>query len=181
MRVSDADRDQAVELLQTAFAEGRLTHAELDQRIGEALVAKNRADLAQVLRGLPVSRPGVTAAAWQQPLPDRTVPNGAERMWALMAHWSGVFSLFVIPALIALTKGTSSRFVRDQAFESVNFQLTFLGASIVLGMAAGMTFGLLGVLFPVVVVGWMALVCIGGLSAGVGNRWRYPWNVRLLR
>jgi uncharacterized Tic20 family protein len=175
MRVSDADRDQAVALLQTAFAEGRLTHAELDQRIGEALTAKSGDDITRALRGLPVPRPDGTTT------PERAVPNGAERMWALVAHWSGYFSLFVIPALIALTKGSTSRFVRDQAMEAANFQLTFLGTTIVLGMATGVTFGLLGVLFPVVVVGWMALVCLGGLSAGVGNRWRYPWNVRLFR
>lgn len=173
MRVCDADRDQGVALLQTAFAEGRLTHAELDQRIGEALTARSGDDLARALRGLPVAKAHATA--------ERTMPNGADRMWALVAHWSGYFSLFVIPALIAFTKGTSSRFVRDQAMESVNFQLTFLGATVALGMAAGLTFGLLGVLFPVVVVGWMVLVCLGGLSAVAGNRWRYPWNVRLFR
>jgi hypothetical protein len=39
-RASDADRDTAVDILSAAAADGRLTLAELDERVGEALSAR---------------------------------------------------------------------------------------------------------------------------------------------
>jgi hypothetical protein len=58
VRASDTERDQAAEILRVAYAEGRLTRAELDERIGAAYVAKTRADL----RGLTSDLPGAISA-----------------------------------------------------------------------------------------------------------------------
>jgi len=43
VRASDAERDQAAEILRVAYAEGRLTRAELDERSGAAYAARTRA------------------------------------------------------------------------------------------------------------------------------------------
>ncbi|GAB3425150.1 DUF1707 and DUF4870 domain-containing protein [Flindersiella endophytica] len=180
LRVGHAERDQTVELLQNAFAEGRLNHEELDRRIEDALSARNRADLAEVLRGLPVSHPYQAAVAPMAPRPPHAMPNGEDRLLSLVAHWSGLFTLFVGPAIIAYTAGKNSRFVREQALEATNFQLTFLGAIIALGIVTGVTLGVAGVLFPLLVGAWFILMGIGGLSAAAGNRWRYPKSLRLL-
>jgi DNA-binding PadR family transcriptional regulator len=51
--VSDADRDLAVTRLREHFAVGRLTHAELDERLTAALTAQTPDDL----RGLPADLP----------------------------------------------------------------------------------------------------------------------------
>jgi Domain of unknown function (DUF1707) len=64
VRASDAERDQATEILRVAYAEGRLTRAELDQRTGAAYAAKTRADLSGLTSGA-VSGPG-QAAAWRR-------------------------------------------------------------------------------------------------------------------
>jgi uncharacterized membrane protein len=40
VRASDAERDQAVEILRTGYAEGRLSRAELDERLTAAYAAK---------------------------------------------------------------------------------------------------------------------------------------------
>src|SRR6478609_1347896 len=53
VRASDAERDQAAELLRAAFAEGRLTRAELDERLAVAYAAKTRADLGGLTGDLP--------------------------------------------------------------------------------------------------------------------------------
>jgi len=53
VRASDAERDQAAELLRAAFAEGRLTPAELDERLAVAYAAKTRADLSDLTGDLP--------------------------------------------------------------------------------------------------------------------------------
>lgn len=50
---SDADRDRAVQRLEDAFSEGRLTSAELDERTGRALAARTLGELDGVLEGLP--------------------------------------------------------------------------------------------------------------------------------
>lgn len=53
MRASDTDRDTATGLLQTAFAEGRLTADEYDARLGGALCAQTYAELDAVTADLP--------------------------------------------------------------------------------------------------------------------------------
>lgn len=46
LRASDADREQAVDLIKAAFVQGRLTGDELDVRVGEALAARTCGRLA---------------------------------------------------------------------------------------------------------------------------------------
>lgn len=53
MRASHADRDQVVEILRDAAAEGRLTSEELDERVEAALTARTLRDLAALTRDLP--------------------------------------------------------------------------------------------------------------------------------
>jgi hypothetical protein len=53
VRASDAERDQAAEVLRAAYADGRLTRAELDERIAAAYAAKTRADLSGLTSDLP--------------------------------------------------------------------------------------------------------------------------------
>jgi len=53
VRASDAERDQAAEILRVAYAEGRLTRAELDERTAAAYAAKTRADLSGLTSDLP--------------------------------------------------------------------------------------------------------------------------------
>jgi Domain of unknown function (DUF1707) len=50
---SDAERDAAAERLQVAFAEGRLTDSEFDQRMRSALTARTRAQLGGLVADLP--------------------------------------------------------------------------------------------------------------------------------
>jgi DNA-binding PadR family transcriptional regulator len=51
--VSDADRDLAVARLREHFAVGRLSHAELDERLTAALTAQTPGDLRGLLADLP--------------------------------------------------------------------------------------------------------------------------------
>jgi hypothetical protein len=60
MRVSDADRDRAAEVLREAAAQGRLSMDELDERLELAYAAKTYADLAPITRDLPEPGPGLS-------------------------------------------------------------------------------------------------------------------------
>jgi hypothetical protein len=53
LRASHADREQVVDALQAAFAQGRLTADELDERVGQALAARTYAELAALTTDLP--------------------------------------------------------------------------------------------------------------------------------
>jgi hypothetical protein len=53
MRVSDEDRERTTRRLQQAFSVGRLTHLELEDRLGLALTAKTYGDLLALINDLP--------------------------------------------------------------------------------------------------------------------------------
>ncbi|MPZ61195.1 MAG: DUF1707 domain-containing protein [Propionibacteriales bacterium] len=63
---SEAECEQTVQRLNTAFAEGRLDVQELDDRIGRALSAHSRADLRALVADLPMPE---TAGAPHRPTP----------------------------------------------------------------------------------------------------------------
>ena len=54
MKASHADRDQVVDILRDASADGRLTAGELDERVEAALQARTVGELADLTRDLPV-------------------------------------------------------------------------------------------------------------------------------
>lgn len=86
-RLSDADRDVAVEMLREHFAAGRLDQAEFDTRLGVALAARFAGDLADVFRDLPDPRPpfvtgaASTPGAWDQWTPSTTPPSTTPVPW----------------------------------------------------------------------------------------------------
>jgi hypothetical protein len=55
MRASDAEREKAVERLQHAVGEGRITMAEFEERAQAAYSAKTRAELDVLTADLPRS------------------------------------------------------------------------------------------------------------------------------
>lgn len=68
-RASDADRDAALERLRDAFADGRLTEEEFDQRSCAALAGRTAAELERLLVDLPaVPRPAGPATRAERPV-----------------------------------------------------------------------------------------------------------------
>lgn len=61
-RASDAERDRAAEILRTGYAEGRLSRAELDERLAAAYAATTRADLRDLTCDLPAAAAEPAAA-----------------------------------------------------------------------------------------------------------------------
>ena len=53
LRASDSDRDTTVDILCAAVGDGRLTLAELDERVGAALAARTCPQLAALIADLP--------------------------------------------------------------------------------------------------------------------------------
>ncbi len=106
VRVSDAERDDAVSQLSEHFQAGRLTTDEFDERAGLALAAKTRGDLASLMTDLPggahgLARQAANPAQPAQPAqPDgqavqaRRGLGGAAPVLAVIAVVAVVASLF---------------------------------------------------------------------------------------
>ncbi|WP_242906056.1 DUF1707 and DUF4870 domain-containing protein [Actinomadura terrae] len=166
LRVSDAEREPVLERLQEAYAEGRIDHDEFDMRVHLAMTAKTRDDLGTVTRDLvPVQQRG---ALLPGAVPGQ--PTGEDRMLAAAAHAVAVPTLFVGPLVLMLLSGKRSEYVRTQAKEAVNFQVTLLLVTIV-------TFGVGGLLYA---VAWI-FAAIAAVYALTGQSFRYPWILRLVR
>ena len=87
LRAGHADREQVIEALKDAFAQGRLTREELDVRAGRALAARTRADLAALTADIP---PGpAVAGPDRSPAPDRSPCPARRRPLAKAAAGSG--------------------------------------------------------------------------------------------
>ncbi len=63
MRAADVDRDLVVEVLSTAYSEGRLSKDEYDARLANALSARTYADLDQLVTDLPAARAAMVPPA----------------------------------------------------------------------------------------------------------------------
>jgi hypothetical protein len=63
LRASDADRDQVATLLSAAYAEGRLTREEHDERVDQLMKAKTFDDLIPITSDLVLVSPRTPAAA----------------------------------------------------------------------------------------------------------------------
>jgi putative transcriptional regulator len=53
LRASDADREQAIDLLKAAFVQDRLAKAEFEAHVGRALSSRTYGELAAVTAGVP--------------------------------------------------------------------------------------------------------------------------------
>lgn len=108
MRASDAERTQAVEKLQQALVEGRLSSDETTERIEEALNARTRGELVQVLRDLPAAPQEGVVAVPQPELPVEATDEDdvLPRVWLAWGVASAV--CFVVYLMILAMDGTAT-------------------------------------------------------------------------
>ena len=100
MRVSDADRDQAIAELSEHYQAGRLTTEEFEDRSGRALQARTTADLAALFTDLPRRQAPMTGATGAA----STAPAGPARSWPARVPVAPVTILAVV-AVLALLSG----------------------------------------------------------------------------
>ncbi|WP_061297448.1 DUF1707 and DUF4870 domain-containing protein [Herbidospora cretacea] len=183
LRVSDADRDQVVEHVKAAYAEGRLDKDEMDLRLDHAMTAQTHADLMPIMADLYGRVP--TATAYPKPCdrPARAADatdraaDATDRVAGAAAHLITLTGLFVVgPLIMLLTAGRTSPYVRRHAMEALNFHLTVFGATILL------PFTVVGiVLVPLFWVLGIVLSIVGGVSALADGDFRYPLTIRLIK
>jgi len=74
MRSSSADRERGIDVLKAAFAEGRLTRDEFEERSGQVYRSQTYAELAALTADLPVGPLGAAGLA-QVPYPQLPYPR----------------------------------------------------------------------------------------------------------
>jgi hypothetical protein len=94
IRASDGERDQVVALLQRDFADGRLTQAELEERVGAALAARTRDQLRALTADLPgadvrPARPAMAPDPWLLCLLLCLCPPAGAAYWLLSRRGIG--------------------------------------------------------------------------------------------
>ncbi|MBA2637197.1 MAG: DUF1707 domain-containing protein [Solirubrobacterales bacterium] len=97
LRVSDADREAAVQTLRVHATAGRLQVDELEQRVERSYRARTRSDLLALTRDLPpLSRPAVTSTAG---------PRGRSRERTELARHATTYAavMVMLVAIWALT------------------------------------------------------------------------------
>jgi hypothetical protein len=100
MRASTADRERAIDVLKAAFAEGRLTQDECEQRAGQVFSSRTYAELATLTADLPVGPLGTLVPQ----LPGYHLPAPSRPMNRL-AVASLVFALMPVMPLLPIFTG----------------------------------------------------------------------------
>jgi DUF1707 SHOCT-like domain/Cell wall-active antibiotics response LiaF, C-terminal len=104
--VSDADRSRFADVIGDAFAEGRLTRDEYEERLGVTMAARTVADLVPVLDGLPAA----AQAAALAPLVGMAAPAPAPRGAVSPSTWfPGEGSTASSSAVVAIFGGASRK------------------------------------------------------------------------
>jgi Domain of unknown function (DUF1707) len=89
LRASDADREQVIDTLKTAFVQGWLTRDQFGVRAGQALVSRTYAELAAVTDSIPA---GLIGLVGPPALPAGRATLGA----AFLTYYGGFFVLFLL-------------------------------------------------------------------------------------
>jgi uncharacterized protein len=105
-------------------------------------------------------------------------PTSSDKTAALLMHLGGIF-FSVVPSLIVYLAVTNNPWLKEQARNALNFQLTMLIAWIVVGLLHWVLIGFL-LVWPLELAN--VIVCIvAAIKANNGEQWRYPAAIELVK
>ncbi|MPV38591.1 DUF4870 domain-containing protein [Georgenia subflava] len=103
-----------------------------------------------------------------------------QRLWATLAHLSGlIFPLFG-PLVIWLVLKERGAFVDDQGKEATNFHITLVILGFVFTVVTVLTLGLGSILYLFYIAA-VVFAILAAIAANRGERYRYPLTIRLIR
>ena len=112
--------------------------------------------------------------------------NKDARTWATVCHLSALSAFVGIPLgnilgplVVWLLKRNDHPFVDDQGKEALNFQISMTIYGIVAGVLVILLVGI--ALLALVAVADFILVIIASMKANDGERYRYPFTIRLIQ
>lgn len=87
-RASHADREQVIDMLKSAFVQGRLARDEFDARVGQALASRTCADLAVLTADIPA---GLTGAQLPHSARKPASKDAVTAVACVSAAWTGIW------------------------------------------------------------------------------------------
>jgi uncharacterized Tic20 family protein len=125
----------------------------------------------------------------QRSEPWSTPPTTADdRTWAMVSHLASFLAAWIAlgllcPILVLILKG-SRPFVRQHAYESLNFQLNALTIAALFFVVGVLTLGIgfiVGIPFVIAYLIWYAILVVSAsVKASNGEPYRYPAIIRFL-
>jgi uncharacterized protein len=114
----------------------------------------------------------------------RPLPADQERLWAMLSHLLSfvaayLFLGFVAPLVVLLVFGQRSAFVRANAVESLNFNLSWLLYAIISVVLLVVGIGIF--LLMGLGIAYVILVVIASIRANNGELYHYPLTIRIVR
>ena len=165
--ISDTVREKAIELVQRAYAEGRINEPELEHRLDLILEAGSQQQLRLAVADLPAP-PQTLASA--QSLAAVPRPTTSSTDMAALIHFSGLFSGPIGPGLAWLATKKNST-VNREAAKALNYQILAVA-----GFAVAMLLSIIGFGIPAFLwsAGCLALTIISAVKASRGEDWENP-------
>ena len=134
------------------------------------------------------SDPVNPAAGSPSSAPGGYSPNNDERLWAMLAHLSGLLGFvisvgilaFLGPLIIWLAKKEDSQFVDFHGKEALNLQISLVIAYVACIALTVVTCGFGIVLFLIPTVYQFIFNIVAGIKANAGEYYRYPISIRFI-
>ncbi|MEV5558670.1 DUF4870 domain-containing protein [Nonomuraea wenchangensis] len=105
-------------------------------------------------------------------------PGSDDSTMAMLAHLLGLLASWIGPLIIYLVKRDQSPYVRDQAAEALNFQITMFIGYVVAAVLSVVFIGVL--LLPVIWVLSLIFHVQAAMATNKGQRYRYPLSIRMI-
>jgi len=98
---------------------------------------------------------------------------------AMLAHLLAIPLSFIGPLIIWLVKREDNEFIDDQGKECLNWEITMAIAYVICSI---LSFAIIGAfLIPIVMLVDLIFNIIGAMKANSGERYRYPFALRLVK
>jgi uncharacterized Tic20 family protein len=108
----------------------------------------------------------------------KRAPTKDEKTMAMFCHLGALLGGVILPLILWLTQKEKSSFIDYHGKESVNFELTMLIVHLVGAATACCTFG---------IINMAAMICAivfhiqGGMAANRGEKYQYPFCMRMIK
>ena len=112
------------------------------------------------------------------------ITNKDEKMWGMLCHLSALagfvipFGNIIGPLVIWMLKKDEFPHVNDQGKESLNFQISLMIYIIAAAILIIIAVGILLLIF--LAVYGLVMIIIASLKANEGEKYRYPFTIRLI-
>lgn len=105
--------------------------------------------------------------------------EGADRMWVVLAHAGVLLISFLAPLFVMLTRGKESPYVRRQAVEALNFQIT---VAIGMALSSVLVLAFVGAISAFVIgIAAVVLPVLAASKTYRGESYQYPLTIRLVK